>query len=259
MEGRRVSDPIDELVALSRTLGEPHRDLVVLAEGNTSVQVDEGRMVVKTSGSRLGSASRDDFVEVETKPLLELIDSAETDDSLVDAAMRAARGGQERPRPSMEALVHAVCLRQPGVDVVAHTHPVAVNAILCSDQAERLVDGALFPDQVVVMGRHAVLVPYADPGLALARAVNAELERFVAEHGRPPKVVYLANHGIFVLAGSTAEALAVTEMTVKTARVLSGVLAVGRPRYLTEAQADRIDTRPDEALRRRRLAEGSPC
>jgi len=89
--------------------------------------------------------------------------------------------------------------------------------------------------------------------------VNAELERFVAEHGRPPKVVYLANHGIFVLAGSTAEALAVTEMTVKTARVLSGVLAIGRPRYLTEAQADRIDTRPDEALRRRRLAEGSPC
>ncbi|MGH3659218.1 MAG: class II aldolase/adducin family protein, partial [Micromonosporaceae bacterium] len=95
------------------------------------------------------------------------------------------------------------------------------------------------------------------PGLSLARSVGAAIDAHVAEYDRPPKLVYLANHGIFVLAGSPREALAVTEMTVKTARVLSGVLAVGRPRYLSDAEADRIDTRPDEAHRRTRLAEAT--
>lgn len=249
-------NPIDQLVALSRTLGEPQRDLVVLAEGNTSVRTGDGRMLVKASGSVMGAAAPGDFVEVETSPLLELVGSSETDDALVDQVMLAARRDRDGPRPSMEALLHAICLRQPGVDVVAHTHPVAVNAILCSDQASALVDGTLFPDQIVVMGRHAVLVPYADPGLSLARSVSAAIDAHLAKYDRPPKVVYLGNHGIFVLAGSPKEALAVTEMTVKTARVLSGVLAVGRPRYLTGAEADRIDTRPDEAHRRNRLAGG---
>lgn len=256
---------IDQLVELSRTLGEPQRDLVLLAEGNTSVRAGDGRMLVKASGARLGAAGPNDFVDVETKPLLELVHSTETDDALVEATLGAARrdrtaptgpaprASQDGPRPSMEALVHAICLGQPGVDVVAHTHPTAVNAILCSDQAPRLVDGALFPDQIVVLGRHAVLVPYADPGLSLARAVSGAIDRHLAAHDRPPKVVYLANHGIFVLAGNPGEALAITEMTVKTARVLRGVLAVGMPRYLTDAEADRIDTRPDEAHRRARL------
>ncbi len=247
---------IDQLVELSRTLGAPERDLVVLAEGNTSVRTSPDRMLVKASGSAMGTASATDFVEVATTPLLELVGSTETDDALVDATMLAARKDPDGPRPSMEALLHAICLRQPGVGVVAHTHPVAVNAILCSDQAPALVDGALFPDQIVVLGRHAVLVPYADPGLSLARAVSGAIDRHVAVHDRPPKVVYLANHGIFVLAGSPKEALAITEMTVKTARVLQGVLAVGKPRYLTGAEADRIDTRPDEAHRRARLDGG---
>lgn len=253
--GRGVA-AIDQLVELSRTLGEPERDLVVLAEGNTSVRAAPDNMLVKASGSAMGTASATDFVEVATAPLLELVGSDTTDDALVDATLLAARREPDGPRPSMEALLHAICLRQPGVGVVAHTHPVTVNAILCSDQAPALVDGALFPDQIVVLGRHAVLVPYSDPGLSLARAVSGAIDRHVAAHDRPPKVVYLANHGIFVLAGSPKEALAITEMTVKTARVLQGVLAVGKPRYLTDAEADRIDTRPDEAHRRARLDGG---
>ena len=33
------------LVELSRTLGEPSRDLVILAEGNTSIRTDPDRML----------------------------------------------------------------------------------------------------------------------------------------------------------------------------------------------------------------------
>ena len=34
-----------ELLTLTRLLGEPHRDLAVLAEGNTSELLDDGRLV----------------------------------------------------------------------------------------------------------------------------------------------------------------------------------------------------------------------
>jgi hypothetical protein len=42
-------------------------------------------------------------------------------------------------------------------------------------------------------------------------------------------------------------------MAVKSARVLLGALAAGSPAFLEAASAERIDTRPDEALRRRLL------
>ncbi|EHR49624.1 hypothetical protein SacmaDRAFT_1345 [Saccharomonospora marina XMU15] len=242
-----------ELLDLTRTLGQPERDLVVLAEGNTAMRTGDGSMLVKASGSRMGTATPTDFVEVATRPLVELVTSAVTDDRAVNRALLDARHDPDAPTPSMEALLHALCVEEAGADVVAHTHPVALNSILCSDQAGELVAGPLFPDQVVVMGRHQVLVPYADPGLALARAVRTRLLRHLDEHGQPPKVVYLANHGIFVLAASAKDALATTEMTVKTARILSGALAVGKPTRLDQEQAERIDTRPDELHRRRRL------
>ena len=245
-----------DLVTLTRTLAEPDRDLVVLAEGNTSTRVADGVMLVKASGSKMATAADRDFVEVRTTPLVELVASAESDDAEVNRVLLDARLDSGAPKPSMEALLHALCIEEAGAEVVAHTHPTAVNGILCSDRAAELVAGALFPDQVVVMGRHTVLVPYADPGLALARAVRTELHRHLASHDRPPKVIYLVNHGIFVLAASADEALAVTEMTVKAARILAGALAVGKPTYLTDAEAERIDTRPDELHRRKRLAKG---
>jgi rhamnose utilization protein RhaD (predicted bifunctional aldolase and dehydrogenase) len=142
--------------------------------------------------------------------------------------------------------------------VVGHTHPTAVNALLCSDRVAELVAGSLFPDQVVVCGAHALLVPYAEPGLPLARAVRAGLGEYLDEHGVPPRLIHLANHGIVALGESGAQVLAVTTMAVKAARVLSGVLAVGSPRYLDAETVRRLGNRDDER-HRRRLLGGHPA
>lgn len=249
-----TANPLEALVRVSRTVGEPHRDLALLAEGNTSVRSGQGRMLVKASGSSLRTATEDDFVDVDLARVMRLVDSEHpVDDDGVATAMReaVALGGR---RPSVEALLHAVCLEAPEVGAVLHTHPVVVNALLCSDRAEALVGGSLFPDQVVVLGRHNLLVPYVDPGLPLAREVLARLRVFVAEHGTHPRVVYLRNHGIFTLGADPDDAFAVTEMAVKSARILHGALALGSVVPLDPAHAERIDTRPDEAFRRRRLA-----
>ena len=95
---------IDTLVELSRTLGEPARDLVILAEGNTSIRTDADRMLVKASGSQLGTAAGEDFVEVRIQPMLDLVHDEKADDPDVERLFgELARIGK---RPSVEAMLH---------------------------------------------------------------------------------------------------------------------------------------------------------
>ena len=240
------------LVELSRTLGEPDRDLVILAEGNTSIRTGPDRMLVKASGSQLGTAADEDFVEVGIRALLDLVnDEAAGEDDVGRVFGEAGRGGR---RPSVEAMLHAICLSTGGASVVGHTHPVPVNIVLCSPHAERMSSDVLFPEQVVILGRRPVFVPYTDPGLALARAVQQEMLRHIELGGAPPKVVYLGNHGLFALGESAAEVLQITAMAVKVSRILGGAIALGGVRTLSENDVARIDGRPDEIYRRQVLA-----
>ena len=251
-------ETVDEIVRLSRTLGEPARQFAILAEGNTSVRLDDDRMLVKASGSWLSRLEPDDLVEVRLAPIVELLDAPDAGDDDVATAFAQAtveREGRPRRRPSVEAILHAVCLTETEARVVAHTHPVAVNGLLCSASADLLTAGALFPDQVVVLGRHALLVPYVDPGLPLGRHVRGLLRDFAAEHGTHPKIIYLRNHGLFALGAGADEALQITEMAVKVAMILQAAESAGGAVFLQDADADRIDSRPDEHLRRRILAE----
>ena len=92
------------LVELSRTLGEPSRDLVILAEGNTSIRTEQDRMLVKASGSQLGTAAGEDFVEVDTRTMLDLVNDEAADEGDVERVFgELGRGGK---RPSVEAMLH---------------------------------------------------------------------------------------------------------------------------------------------------------
>ena len=61
----------------------------------------------------------------------------------------------------------------------------------------------------------------------------------------------MENHGVFALGGTAQEVLNITQMLVKTCRVLTGTLAGGGPRFLSHEHVARIDQRPDELARRR--------
>jgi len=240
------------LVQLSREVGRPERDLVILAEGNTSLKSAPDRMLVKATGASLADAQPSDFVEVDLTQYRALLDGNEMDDApLADALLAAVTRGKKRP--SVESLLHAVCLEVDGVTAVVHSHPTSVNSLLCSTTPELLTRGSLFPDQVVVIGRHPMLIPYIDPGLPLAQYVRTELARHIHQHGEAPRTIFLSNHGMFALGATPLDALQITEMAVKSARIILGSIAVGGPRFLEEEQAERIDTRPDELLRRRVL------
>lgn len=246
--GQRRQEILDSLVELSRTLGAPENDYAILAEGNTSARVGDDTFLLKASGFSLGSADVDSFVEMRTAAVLELLDRPSLGDRELTVALSECTVG-EGPRPSVEAALHALALTLGRASFVGHTHPTPVNAVLCSKNAAALSDGALFPDQIVVCGRHPLFVPYVDPGVPLARELRDRLEQHLDTYGAPPKAIYLQNHGLIALGGSVKEVLQVTAMATKTARVVVGALAAGGLNYLEDRYATRIETRPDEHYR----------
>ncbi len=255
--GTNYGGLLEELVGLSRSLGDPGRDLVILGEGNTSVRLDDESFLVKASGTSLANAKKEGFVRMDFGRTLALLDLEDPSDDELGGALMAARGeGGGDLRPSIEAVMHALCLTEGEATFVGHTHPTSVNAVLCSDRAEMLSAGVIFPDQVVVLGRHLLHVPYADVGLPLARALRDGLREHGGRVGAPPKTVYLQNHGLVALGPSAGGVERVTAMADKHARIMAGVLAAGEPVFLTAEQADGLDARPDEEYRRRVLGGG---
>ena len=242
------------VIAVSRIAGEPARHLALAAEGNISHRAEPDAMWIKASGCSLATLGTDDILLVDRGPIRAVLDDTSADDDAVAEAYRASvLEGPSGRRPSVEALLHCVLLDATDADCVLHTHPIAVNRLLCSVAADALVAGAVFPDQIVMLGERQLLVPYVDPGLPLAREVRERVHQFTEQEGQPPRVVYLRNHGVFVMAPSPDQALAMTEMCVKVASVVEGALSVGGPVYLDEQSSRRIESRPDEHYRRRML------
>ncbi|MBE2220578.1 MAG: class II aldolase [Anaerolineae bacterium] len=245
---------LTELVQMSQTLGEPARDYVILGEGNTSARVDEKTFCVKASGTSLHGISEKGFVQINFEPVLALFEQDGLSDTAVKDALNAARVDQSIPfHPSVETTFHAMALTIGEANFIGHTHPTAVNSILCSQQAEAAIAGRLFPDEIVVCGPGPAFVPYTDPGLPLAKAIKESIERYQDENGRSPKVILMKNHGLIALGKTADEVLRITAMYVKTARIILGTYALGGPNFLTKADVARIDSRPDEHYRRKML------
>jgi rhamnose utilization protein RhaD (predicted bifunctional aldolase and dehydrogenase) len=239
----------EELAGLARALGDPSHGHAILAEGNVSMLLDDATMLVKASGTSLGGTTAAAFLRVRIDDALALLDRPPAAEAEHVAALDACVDGDSDLRPSVETPMHAAVLRHGGARFVGHTHPQAMNAILCSQNAA-LVTRALFPEQVVVCGADPLFVPYVDPGLQLARTIRDLL----AERERPPQVVYLQNHGLVALGRSAEHVLQITQMAVKAAAILLGALAAGGPVFLSDKEVARIDERLDERYRRQVLA-----
>ena len=245
-----MSDVLEQLIGMSRSLGDPANDYVILGEGNTSVRIDGDSFWVKASGTQLVRADRDSFVRIRSAPILEALKNEQLTDAEVKQLLKTVIVEGTRA-PSIETFLHALCLRLEGIQFVGHTHPAAANALLCSQRSRELFAGSLFPDQIVLLGPAFVYVPYTDPGLPLALAVRDAVRQFVEAQQRNPKVLLMENHGVIALGGTAQEVLNVTQMLVKTCRILTGTLAAGGPRFLSAEHVARIDQRPDELARRR--------
>ncbi|MGV3720949.1 MAG: class II aldolase/adducin family protein [Actinomycetota bacterium] len=248
---------LNDLIAMSRRLADPALDYVILGEGNTSAGVDAGTFYVKASGVTLRDIPASGFVRVRRAPILELLDRPTvTDDEIRDGMLASRVDTRSSIRPSVETLFHAYLLSLPGVNYVGHTHPTAVNAVLCSQKAEEAVSGRLFPDEIVCCGPAPCFVPYVDPGQPLARAMKERVEAYIDEHNASPRVILMQNHGFIALGRSPEQVESATAMFVKTARILLGTYALGGPNFLSPENVSRIYTRPDEKYREKQIGVG---
>ena len=249
------ADKLASLLKLSHDLGREDRGLAMLGEGNTSCRLDDDTFLVKASGSSLANLREDQLVACRFSALLPLLKTDGMTDAEVEKALLDSRVDSSAPKPSVEAVFHAYFLSLPGIDVVGHTHPVAVNSILCAGDAagKRFTNERRFPDEIVCCGARSVLMPYVDPGTILAQKIRDETNTFINAENRPPRIILLQNHGLIAIGASTGSVLAATLMAEKTAQIFLGAAMLGEPVGLTPQNVARIDSRPDEHYRQRML------
>ncbi len=223
---------LDQLVVMTRSIGEPGRDYAILGEGNTSVRIDEDTFWVKASGVCMGEADARAFLRVRFDNVLTLLDAPSLPEREVRARLAAAKADPDAPgSPSIETAMHALCLSLGSATFIGHTHPTAINAILCAQGAEAAFAGHIFPAEALVCG-DPLFVPYAPPGQPLAWAVRAGLLAYNDRYGQPPRVILLQNHGMVALGPTPQTVLDITAMMVKAARTLMGTFALGGPRFI---------------------------
>ena len=249
------ADKLTSLLKLSHDLGREDRGLAMLGEGNTSCRLDDDTFLVKASGSSLADLQGNQLVACKFSVLLPLLKAGPMTDAEVEKNLLDSRVDPEQPKPSVEALFHAYLLSLPGIDVVGHTHPMAVNSILCAGDgpSQRFANERRFPDEIVCCGAKSVLVPYLDPGTPLAQGIYQATDKFISAENRPPRIILLQNHGLIAIGATTGSVLAATLMAEKTARIFVGATMLGGPTCLTGQNVTRIDSRPDEHYRQRML------
>lgn len=161
--------------------------LVQAAGGNTSLKEDDV-MWIKASGTWLRDATeRDIFVPIDDAALRVAL---ERGDPAADACLPFVRADLNATglRPSIETSVHALMPQR----VVVHVHSVNTIAWAIRGDAELQLAARLD-------GASWVYVPYARPGLPLARNIAARLRPGV-------DVLVLGNHGLVVAADTIADA-----------------------------------------------------
>ena len=247
------AEPLKRLVQLSHELGREDRHLAILGEGNVSADLADGTFYVKASGSQLATIDAGGFTRVNMPPVLEALDRPDMTDAGVRKVLEDCRVDKKAGLPSVETFLHAICLKEGGAKWVGHTHPVSVLKILCSKLGAEPFHRHVFPDEIVVCGRHLAVVPYVDPGIRLAVALRKSLRRFMDKYGAAPRVILMVNHGPVVLGQSERDVLNTMLMLDKWASILAGIYAVGEPQFLAEKNSSRIENRPDEHYRRRAI------
>jgi len=240
------------LIELSREFGQAR--WAILGEGNSSGRISETIFAVKASGSSLGTLTEIELTECYFDRLIPVLDRKGVSEEEIEEILLASRVRPTALKPSVETFFHAYLLTLSGINYVGHTHPVPVNQILCSSLGTSFAEERRFPDEVVCCGPVSLLIPYEDPGLALAVRIRRDVQSFERAHGRYPKVILLGNHGVITI-GQTIDAVRVAmAMTVKASEIFVGAHALGGNISMPQSEVDRIENRLDEDYRRKMLS-----
>ncbi len=197
-----MKDAIEELIAISKYAGM-REDLVQAGGGNSSVKLDDTRMLIKASGIQMADISvTGGYSTVAYPKIRRFMDALAGGEDVCDAGHALEAALIAGKRPSIETFLHAIAGR-----VTLHTHPVSINVLTARHDGMQTLK-ELFPD--------SLLVGYATPGLELAKLYY---QAFLKERGGVTAgfpTVFLKNHGLIVSGESAEEVIAEMERITKT-------------------------------------------
>lgn len=226
MPGARGGDTATrkEIVAACRKLYE--RGLISGVEGNVSVRVAPGRILITPSG----------VAKVDLRP---------SDIVVINGGGRQSRG---TGRPSTEVAMHLrIYRRRADIQAVVHAHPPVATGFAVAGE---MFESPVLPEVVLGLGPIA-LVPYATPG---TESLADRLEPLLHGHD----VFLLSNHGATTIGGSLAVAYNRMESLEHSARILLAARLLGRVRTLTAEQVRDLVAARDEAGRPGPYGGGTP-
>jgi rhamnose utilization protein RhaD (predicted bifunctional aldolase and dehydrogenase) len=184
------------LIQISRYSGETPA-FATAGGGNTSLK-DPERIWIKASGIPLAGIDQGGFVCLSREKLAQIgrgtySNEPEIREEEVKRDIRKAIIFPENLRPSVETSLHNLI----GFSYIVHTHPTLVNGLMCSRRAREEVESRF--------GSGVLFVEYTDPGYMLFKKLQERIATYQEREGKPPQIIFLQNHGVFVGADTTAE------------------------------------------------------
>lgn len=228
---------LDSLVERSRRLGAD-RSVCNWCGGNTSTKMllDDhvGRptriMWVKGSGSDLATVTARSFTGLRLDDVVALQERGRLSDGEMVDYLRRCTVEPDRPRCSIETLMHAF---HPAT-AVDHTHADATNYFACATDGERLARE--------LFGNDLLWIPYMRPGFRLSRSIAGAL------HDHPDaKLIILQKHGLITWGDDDADCTRHTFDVLAIANAFVDARVAARPAFggsrcaaLSEAERRRV-------------------
>lgn len=191
-----MKNNLNHLIKISQSFGQ--NPAYIIAGGGNSSFKNKDKMWVKASGTSMAIIKIDDFVCLDRRKMQILSQKKYSNDTStreveVKQDLLNAVLSPIGKRPSVEASMHEIIQYA----YIVHTHPTAVNGVLCAKNAEKVIN-EIFGDEVIY-------VPYTNPGYALFKEVRFALQKYRTRKNKEAQIIFLENHGVFVGANTCEE------------------------------------------------------
>lgn len=181
-----------------------------------------------TEGTAGNVSARSRAGEVVLTPTSLAYDRMQLDDLVVtDLEGRVLAGHRE---PTSEWRLHLCCLRRHA-DIAAVVHTHAIHASMFAANHEPIP--SVVEEVDLYVGGEVRVTAYHETG-------SQELGEAVANLLADRSAALLANHGLVTVAQTPREALQITRLVERTAKIIQGARAMGKPKELPESARQRF-------------------
>lgn len=191
------------------------RGLIAGGEGNVSVRMPSGELLITPAGVDKGTITGARIVRVHAPGSIR--------HDGVERRRSEMRASELSERPSSEMGMHRACYAmRADVGAVVHAHPPAATGFATAGVA---LPADALPELPAIVGAIA-LVPYARAGTP---EMAASLTPFLAAHN----AFLLSNHGVTTVGSTLEEALLRMETVEQVARIILSARLLGGERRLS--------------------------